>query len=505
MAATTLTIPKYGMVGVGVHTDITARKESEEALRQSEEDLRAVIEGLADGAVVVVEDEIVFCNAMLTEISGYPREEILGKSPLDFVHSDDRARAAEGIGEVLAGEPTGVGNYLMVRANGEVAPTEVSSALIMFEGKQAIASVIRDVSERKKAEEQLLKSEAHLQESQRIAHVGSWEFDIETGHGVWSEENYRLFGLAKDFQPSYEGFLKLVHPDDQEAVMNDTSGALKAGRLLINDHRIVRSDGDVRFHHAEAVVEADALGNPVRVVGISQDITERKTEERLRGAHEQLRALTAHLQTVREEERRAIAVEVHDDMAQVMVALRLDIEWLRGASASGEDLTDRLDAMVSLMDGAIDVGSRLITRLRPGVLDDLGITAAIDWLAEDFEKRTGIECLVTNDRREAVVGSDIATCMYHVLQEALTNVMRHAGASRVRIRIDPSRDHQVVMEVEDDGVGATDEDLSRSTALGVLGMKERTAALGGTVEISGASNQGTNVRVTLPRSVETAS
>ena len=200
---------------------------------------------------------------------------------------------------------------------------------------------------------------------------------------------------------------------------------------------------------------------------------------------------------MREEERRAIAVEVHDDMAQVMVALRLDIEWLRRASASGEDLRERLDAMVSLMNGAIDVGSRLINRLRPRVLDDLGITAAIDWLAEDFEKRTGIACLVMNDHREAAVGPDVATCMYRIVQEALTNVMRHADASRVRIHLNQSED-PVVLAVVDDGVGAAEEALSRSTALGVLGMKERAAVLGGAVDISALPGQGTTVRVSLP-------
>jgi len=221
------------------------------------------------------------------------------------------------------------------------------------------------------------------------------------------------------------------------------------------------------------------------------------TLDRLQKKSEQLRALTARTHLVREEERKRVAREIHDELGQALTSIKLDVAALSRQLPPGQ--AARAEAVTNLVDETIRTVRRIATELRPGVLDDLGLAAAAQWAAEDFEARTGIACAVSVPDEEFDVAPEAATQLFRILQEALTNVTRHARARHVSIRL-AGDVKGVVLEVRDDGIGADARRLAAGGSLGILGMQERAALLAGVLTVESAPEQGTVVRVRLPRS-----
>jgi PAS domain S-box-containing protein len=242
-------------------------------------------------------------------------------------------------------------------------------------------------------------------------------------------------------------------------------------------------------------------------IGFGQDVTERqRTEERLLQSYEGLRALSARLRAAREEEGARIARKVHDEVGQLLTALRLDVGWLERqleslalpAPAAREALAGKLQDMSQLLDLASDAVHHVISELRPGILDELGLEAAVEWYVAEFEKRTGIACRLIDTMAGASLSPDQATALFRILQEALTNVVRHAGATTVDIRL-AAEAGRVTLEIRDDGRGIPEDKIGDSRSIGLLGMRERARALGGEVVIRRRFTAGTTVEVILPR------
>jgi PAS domain S-box-containing protein len=224
-----------------------------------------------------------------------------------------------------------------------------------------------------------------------------------------------------------------------------------------------------------------------------------EAEQDLRASNEQLRALAARLDTIREEERRVMAREIHDQVGQALTALKLDVSWLKGQLPAGAAaaVDGRAQGMEALIDQTIETARRLSANLRPAILDDLGLAAAIKWQAGEFERRTGVACdldLPTNGHN---IAPPVALGMFRILQEALTNVARHAHARQVHIGLSVGAD-TALLTVADDGRGVTAEELGRPTSLGIVGIRERALAVGGEVTITGAPDRGTTLSVRVP-------
>jgi signal transduction histidine kinase len=226
-----------------------------------------------------------------------------------------------------------------------------------------------------------------------------------------------------------------------------------------------------------------------------RDVGMRKAAElELAESRDALRALTQHLETVREEERVQVARDLHDELGSVLTALKIDLaEALEGDAESAREL---VMGMSGLVDQAIEVGRRVTARLRPGILDDLGLAAAAEWLGTDLERRTGIRCSVVLPRNETDLPEPVATTMFRILQEALTNVIRHAGADRVEIALE-SDDTGVALTVVDNGRGFDPAALTGS-GFGLLGMRERVRSFGGVFDVTSGPGAGTSIRVALP-------
>jgi len=234
-------------------------------------------------------------------------------------------------------------------------------------------------------------------------------------------------------------------------------------------------------------------------VGVAEDITERRrAQEQLHGHHEQLRDLAARLEAVREAERTRIAREIHDELGQALTALKIDLTWLRRRLPQpAPELAGKVDGMESILDDTAGAIQRIATELRPGVLDELGLQAAIQWQAREFETRTGIACRVEVPAEQPAVDAGRATAAFRIFQESLTNVARHAGATRVLVRFTLSAE-ALELSVQDNGRGISEGALSDSRSLGLLGMRERATSLGGTVTITGERGRGTTLTLTLP-------
>ena len=220
-----------------------------------------------------------------------------------------------------------------------------------------------------------------------------------------------------------------------------------------------------------------------------------RKSERLKESEDKLRRLAAHLISVREEERAHIAREIHDELGQVLTGIKMEVGWLQKRLKEPQ-LLEKTDSMSKLIDSTVQTVRKIATGLRPEMLDDMGLIAAVGWQAKEFQKRTGIRCRAKLPP-EVKFDIDISTTMFRIFQEILTNVARHSRATRVDIELLLSPD-RVGLEVVDNGVGIADEDLNGKKSLGLLGMNERALLFGGEVKITGTPGHGTRVSVSIP-------
>jgi two-component system sensor histidine kinase UhpB len=342
-----------------------------------------------------------------------------------------------------------------------------------------------------------------LAKAQQMAQLGNWEWEIATGETQWSDEVYHIFGVDSDTPATLEIFLSRVHPEDRELVEKSLTAALVREVNFNVDVRVFPAGSEVRFIHAEAEVEFDGEGKALRMFGTVQDITERKEiEQEIRASREQLRQLSSHLQAVREEEKATIAREIHDELGGNLTALKMDISWLaRKLPPEMEAALEKTGSMANLVDTSVHAMRRIVTELRPTVLDDLGLLAAMSWQASEFTKRYGIQCTVAMHGEEIVVGDAYRIALFRIFQESLTNAARYSKAGLVLV--DVWREHDnIAMDIVDNGIGLPEDKAMDPTSHGLRGMMERARTLGGTVEIGSAPGEGVAISVRIPLPVE---
>lgn len=369
----------------------------------------------------------------------------------------------------------------------------------------------RDVTARKRSEAALLEKEERLRTSRNLLQsivdntpALVYVFDKEERVLVANKALAELVGLA----PS-----DIIGKRRHEFLPRET-----AERDEENDRSVIEADCSRQFEEAGTFRGEkatfltvkfplrDERGDISGIGGISTDMTGRKhAEEALRHSREQLRALAARLQAVREEERIGIARELHDELGQALTGMQIDLMWLDGhlRSAGPADLPalgDKIAALVPLTERLIETTQRISSTLRPGMLDDLGLVAAVEWLAADFAKRTGLACTTTLPSEDIALNTARDVALFRIVQEALTNVIRHAHATSVEVRLSVA-DGELLLDVQDNGRGTTPEQVTAHRSLGLLSMRERAAVLGGTVDIQSEPGRGTSVRVRMPSAI----
>jgi two-component system sensor histidine kinase UhpB len=236
------------------------------------------------------------------------------------------------------------------------------------------------------------------------------------------------------------------------------------------------------------------------VLSIARDITKRKkVEQKLYKTSEQLRSLASKLQTIREEERTMIAREIHDELGQVLTVLKIQISLLGNKLHHNQKSErNRIESVIQIIDKTVESVQRITAKLRPGILDELGLVPAIEWQSQDFQNQTGIQCDYSLPKQEINLTEEKSTAIFRIYQEALTNIARHSGADKVSVSMKQENEH-LVLEITDNGRGILQSQVEDASSLGILGMKERALILGGNVNFYGSSGQGTNVKVEMPQ------
>ncbi len=260
-------------------------------------------------------------------------------------------------------------------------------------------------------------------------------------------------------------------------------------------------DGRIVWAEHRRVPVRDGSGRLIAIEGVARNVTERiETQRRLRESEEQMRQLAARVQTAREEERTTLARELHDELGQTLTAVKLELA--RAATAMTEEhvtphSVDRLQSLVGLIDIALETVKKLCTQLRPPTLDHLGLPSAVRWEAMTFRARTGLRCHVRADRESTALGKEQQTVLFRIFQEALTNVVRHAKASAVEVTL-AERASRFELRIRDNGGGITEAQARDPRSIGLLGMRERAALIGGRFDITGRRGKGTLVSVRVP-------
>jgi PAS domain S-box-containing protein len=304
----------------------------------------------------------------------------------------------------------------------------------------------------------------------------------------------RLFGYREPEE--------LIGKNGLECLLSPESWTIIRGWMQRNETATLEVTG-IRKDGTGFAAETDSrlvnyLGHEASIFSV-RDITERKRaqEERQRSV-EQLRALAARLQSVREEERKRVAREIHDQLGQALTAIKIDLSALIcDLPKHLKEQSNRTSCILKLVDETIQAVRRISAELRPGILDDLGLVAAIEWAAEEFEARTGTKCRLHLSEDSISIDPERATAVFRIFQETLTNVARHADASEIEIRL-AEADGDLTLEVRDNGRGIPDHKFSKGNSLGILGMRERALLLGGELTINGTPGNGTTVRVRIP-------
>jgi signal transduction histidine kinase len=231
------------------------------------------------------------------------------------------------------------------------------------------------------------------------------------------------------------------------------------------------------------------------------DVLDRiQTAHDLQRSFDQLRALAARLQSVREEERKKLARELHDELGQSLTAVKMELTSLSFEWPGEQNPFKRIQSITRLVDRTVQSVRKIATELRPGILDAMGLAAAIEWAATDFETRTGTKCRVRLPKAALQAGQEQATTIFRIFQETLTNIARHACATQVNIRLAREADGTLTLTVRDNGIGFSEARLAESGALGIIGMRERALLLGGEFQISGSPKHGTRITVSIPLS-----
>jgi signal transduction histidine kinase len=318
-----------------------------------------------------------------------------------------------------------------------------------------------------------------------------------SGELFWSQETYRIFGFdAAKTRASLNEFLQRIHPEDRPTIEQGLSAAAIQKGHYETDYRIVLPGGAIRYIHEVVYPVTTEAGEVIERYGLAMDVTERKrTEEDLQRSRDQLRALAARVQRVREEERTRVAREIHDELGQALTAIKIGLSSLMRDLPADEK--QRSDSILKLVDETIQSVRRISTELRPAVLDAMGLVAAVEWAGGEFAARTGTKCQLDLPQDDVVIDQERATALFRIFQETLTNVARHANATEVNVRL-AKENGSLTLEVHDNGKGVREEHLSVGSSLGILGMRERALLLGGELTIAGAPGKGTTVSVRIP-------
>ena len=483
-------------------------------LKRAEDRVRLIIDTLPMMVWTLRPDGVVdFVNQRWVDYTGLSLEEEI-REPTRVVYPEDLPRVIERwLANMAAGEPS-EDEMRLRRADGEYRWFLVRTAPLRDEQGNVVKwyGVSIDIEDRKQAEEalrsteseqrhiaaQLERERARLVEAQEMAKIGSWEAELASLSVIWSEQTHRIFETDPSrFHPTRPKFREFIHPEDRAKVDGAFVASLDNRSPCTVEYRIVMPDGRVKILEERWQAFRDEEGKPIRVAGTCRDITERMRAE------EELRRLSGQLLRLQDEERRRIARDLHDSTGQDLVALATTLSQIHASiPSSGRKLRKLASQCQELADRCVRDVRTLSYLLHPPMLDEAGLEDAIRHYAGGFTERTGIELELEISPRLGRMKSHVELALFRVVQESLTNIQRHSGSSKAKIRIerDPGK---FTLEISDKGSGISGSmrrrngKMSFGLGVGIPSMHERVALIGGQLDIE-SSSSGTTVRATIP-------
>lgn len=479
------------LMGVGI--DISERVKAEEALIKSEERFRTLVEQASDGIFIANPFyQYILVNKSGCKMLGYTMEELLQMSVTDITFRNENDLPFR-FQELKEGKSV-IQERLLKHKNGSLIPVEIS-AKMLFNGD--LLAFVRDISDRKRYQETLEKSERKLRQvltsitdifyvidrNYQITLMNKTANELLTkawGTTVFTGKNIlELIPKGSD-EPVNESFKKAFSGLSVEYEHYHSSPELE-GWFLVNYHPVISDEGTITGAYV-----------------VTKDITERKkVEQQVISYNQQLRDLAAHLLSIREEERRRIGREIHDDLGQQLTAIKMDVAWIdKKIQDEVSPVKGKLKNIITLLDGSNQSVRRILNELKPNILDEYGLLDALEWHSKQFTDSTGIPVEIHTSKPEIKLSEDIATCIFRVCQESLTNIARHSGAKNVLISLDVIEENIVVV-IEDDGKGFDVNSALKKGTFGLLGMNERVRSLNGTLDINSIPGNGTTILMKL--------
>lgn len=487
---------------VGVDINVTGLRQTEAALRLSEEMFSKAFRSSPVPLNILRMRDFRFIdfNEAYCRLIGYSREELISR-PYSDLNIITEAHAQEA-GAILRQQGFLRNHRVeMIRKDGGALHCLISGDILHIDGEAHLLTTLFDITEQVKAEASL---RFHEQQLELVYNTIS---DVVFLLDVKGEDRYRFIIVN-------EAFLSATGLRIEQVVGRWVPEVIPAPSvsLVFEKYRQAITTGQKVQWEEETPYPAgtktgivtvtpvfDNEGTCIRLVGTVHDITEQKrAAEELSRSYQEIRQLAAHLQDVREDERTAIAREIHDELGQLLTALKMEVSWLRKIdSLSADQVARRVTSVNTLLDEAINTVRNISAELRPSILDDLGLVEALAWQSREFEKRYSIPVTFTTSTPEVQLPKDVATALFRVYQEALTNVARHAGARKVEASLVLSPG-TLTLQVSDDGIGFDQEQIATQKTLGLTGIRERIAAINGQFFLQTAPGCGTTVTARAP-------
>lgn len=487
-----------------INRDITVSYEAELLLRESEEKFRALAESTPAAIFIYQGEYFQYLNPAAENLTGYKLNEIYGMKFFDLVHPDHREMVKErGLKRQMGESVDNRYVFKILRKDGQFRWVDFGAEIIEFKGKPAGIGTAYDITDRIKFEEELKASEEKyrlLVENQTDLVV---KVDLE-GRFLFVSESYcKTFGKSQE-ELLNNKFLPLVHPDDRESTLKEMKKLYSHPYSCYIEQRALTANGWRWLNWVDTMV-FDEKGNPTAIIGVGRDITEKKlaeialkeSQQELQRSEEMLRSLTKRLEDIREEERNRIAMELHDELGQVLTAIKIDLNSLIKKPPYKKDIPQKIAPLISLVEDTINTVRKISTELRPVVLDRLGLLAAIEWQIRESQKRLNINFKTDFPDDISGLSKKQEIAVFRTFQEIMTNIARHSKATEVLIGIKEENDNLMII-VKDNGIGFSSDTLANKSGFGLLGMKERIKSVGGFLEIESKINSGTFIKILVP-------
>jgi PAS domain S-box-containing protein len=464
----------------------------------SEEDLyRILAQSSQVGFYIMQNKRFQFVNHHFRDYAGYSESEMLKMDPSCIILSEDRRKTAKYAIMMLKEQRFSPYEFRIVTKDGRIKWIMETVMSITFKGKRAILGNSIDITERKEAGrrlEELEALESSILDAIPQAVLGLHERRINfANHAVKI-----IFGWHREELIGKRITMIYCNEEDADKIGDIFYSTLEHQRTYETEFPCLRKDGQEIICRMKASRIGEKLREK-RIVVTYEDITaEKKAQEDLERSRQELRNLSVHLQSVREIESTRIARKIHDELGQSLTALQMNLSWLTNRLPAGnKSIRDKTQNMSSLVDATIESVHNITTELRPSLLDDLGLPAAIEWQAADFQKHSGICCQAHIDCGNSVIDKEQATAIFRIFQETLTNIARHARATLCKVDL-TVKEKELCLEVTDNGIGITQWQIDDTRSFGMIGMRERAHLWGGTVHVRNVKPSGTMVRVLIP-------